>query len=41
MRVLVTGCNGYIGSHVCKILNERGHIIDGTVSYTHLRAHET
>ena len=29
MRVLVTGCNGYIGSHVCKILNERGHIIDG------------
>ena len=29
MRVLVTGCNGYIGSHVCKILNERGHVIDG------------
>ena len=29
MRVLVTGCNGYIGSHVCKILKERKHKVIG------------
>lgn len=29
MKVLVTGATGYIGSHVCKILNERGHKVWG------------
>jgi len=28
-KVLVTGATGYIGSHVCKLLKERGHYIDG------------
>jgi len=27
--VLVTGCNGYIGSHVVKILADQGHWIEG------------
>jgi UDP-glucose 4-epimerase len=27
--VLVTGCNGYIGSHVCKLLKENGHTVVG------------
>lgn len=29
MRVLVTGATGYIGSHLCKILHERGHSVVG------------
>lgn len=29
MKVLVTGATGYIGSHVCKILKERGHKVWG------------
>lgn len=29
MRVLVTGAAGYIGSHLCKILHERGHSVVG------------
>jgi UDP-glucose 4-epimerase len=29
MRILVTGCNGYIGSHVVKSLKESGHSISG------------
>ena len=29
MRVLVTGCNGYIGSHVVQALKKRGHSITG------------
>jgi len=29
MKVLVTGATGYIGSHVCKILKERGHYVEG------------
>ena len=29
MKVLVTGATGYIGSHVCKILKERGHNVEG------------
>lgn len=29
MRVLVTGATGYIGSHLCKILNDRGHTVIG------------
>lgn len=29
MRVLVTGATGYIGSHVCKALKDRGHYITG------------
>ena len=29
MRVLVTGAAGYIGSHLCKILTERGHTVVG------------
>lgn len=28
MKILVTGATGYIGSHVCKLLKERGHYID-------------
>lgn len=29
MRVLVTGCNGYIGSHVCRALKQSGHDVTG------------
>ena len=29
MKILVTGCNGYIGSHVVKSLKESGHSITG------------
>ena len=29
MKVLVTGATGYIGSHVCKLLKEHGHYVDG------------
>ena len=29
MKVLVTGAAGYIGAHVCKILHEHGHTVDG------------
>lgn len=29
MKVLVTGSNGYIGSHVCKSLCEYGYYVDG------------
>jgi UDP-glucose 4-epimerase len=29
MHILLTGCNGYIGSHVAKTLKENGHIITG------------
>ena len=28
MNVLVTGATGYIGSHVCRKLKERGHFIE-------------
>ena len=28
-RVLVTGCNGYIGSHVVKLLKEDGYHVEG------------
>lgn len=27
--VLVTGAFGYIGSHVCKVLHDRGYLVDG------------
>ena len=29
MKVLVTGCNGYIGSHVVKALKQAGHWVEG------------
>lgn len=29
MKVLVTGCNGYIGSHVVKLLSQHGHTVTG------------
>ena len=29
LKVLVTGCTGYIGSHLCKVLFEAGHEITG------------
>ena len=29
MKVLVTGATGYIGSHVCKLLKEKGHYVEG------------
>lgn len=29
MRVLVTGCNGYIGAHTCRALKQRGHDVTG------------
>ena len=29
LKVLVTGCTGYIGSHLCKVLFEAGHQITG------------
>ena len=29
VRVLVTGCNGYIGAHVTQALKERGHNVTG------------
>jgi UDP-glucose 4-epimerase len=29
MKVLVTGATGYIGSHVCRILKDRGHYVAG------------
>jgi UDP-glucose 4-epimerase len=28
-KVLVTGATGYIGSHVCKMLKEHGHYVEG------------
>lgn len=29
MKILVTGSNGYIGSHVCKLLSEHGYYVAG------------
>lgn len=29
MRVLVTGCNGFVGSHICQRLVESGHVVAG------------
>lgn len=29
MKILVTGCNGYIGSHTCQILKKQGHHVTG------------
>ena len=29
MKVLVTGATGYIGSHVCKLLKQKGHHVEG------------
>ncbi|WP_297981221.1 NAD(P)-dependent oxidoreductase [uncultured Oscillibacter sp.] len=29
MNVLVTGCNGFIGSHICRMLMEEGHRVCG------------
>lgn len=30
MRILVTGCNGFIGNYICKALYDKGHIVIGT-----------
>ena len=42
-KILVVGGAGYIGSHVVKTLRNAGEspVVFDTVSYTHLRAHET
>ena len=29
MKVLVTGATGYIGSHVCNLLKQKGHYVEG------------
>ena len=29
LKVLVTGCTGYIGSHLCKVLFQAGHTVTG------------
>ncbi len=29
MKILVTGATGYIGSHVCRVLKDRGHYVTG------------
>ena len=29
MKILVTGCNGYIGSHLLKKLSEKGYQVEG------------
>ena len=29
MKILVTGCNGYIGSHLVKKLSEKGYQVEG------------
>ena len=29
MKILVTGATGYVGSHVCKILKDRGNYVAG------------
>ena len=40
-KFLITGCAGFIGSHVCEYLLKRGDLVLGidninAVSYTHL-----
>lgn len=34
MRALVTGANGFIGSHMCELLKARGHAVRGLVRRT-------
>jgi len=29
MKILVTGATGYIGSHVCRLLKQNGHFVEG------------
>jgi UDP-glucose 4-epimerase len=36
MKVLVTGATGYIGSHVCKLLKEHGHYVEGWDTNIHV-----
>ena len=34
MRYVVTGSAGFVGSHVCESLLERGHLVDGVDAFT-------
>ncbi len=39
MRIAITGISGFIGSHIAKVLSERGHAVVGLVRETSRRDH--